>query len=215
MTQQPPTGFGQATQGYPPQQQLSAKWYHRGFIIAATLVFFFPLGLFLLWTAPKASMGAKIGGTVVVGFFVLIAMGANKGGNSTSSRSESPTMESKTTLSQTAAPITDTCVSLSNKFGTRSKLSDLQKEEAWSAYKGKSFEWSLDITEVSSGFLSGYSVQAKCAPESPSLIQDIQIEYGADAKGFVMQLQKGSVYKIRGTLTHTSTLFGLAAEGAT
>jgi hypothetical protein len=28
-----------------------------------------------------------------------------------------------------------------------------------------------------------------------------------------MQLEKGSVYRLRGTLTNTSTLFGLGADG--
>ncbi len=109
--------------------------------------------------------------------------------------------------------ISESCYQLSTKFGTSSKLSDLQKEEAWKSYKGKLFKWNLEITEVSSGFLGGFTVQAKCSPRSPSLVQDIQIDYDDDAKPMVMKLEKGSTYTLTGKLTNTSTLFGLGADG--
>jgi hypothetical protein len=51
-----------------------------------------------------------------------------------------------------------------------------------------------------------------CAPESPSLIHDIQSAYDGDAKSLVIRLQKGPVYKLKGTLT-TSTLFELTPMG--
>jgi hypothetical protein len=110
--------------------------------------------------------------------------------------------------------VRESCLQLAQTFGPGSKLSDLQKDERWKKFNGKPFEWDLEITEVSSGVFGGLTVQAKCAPRSPSLIQDIQIEYGRDAKSYVIQLEKGSVYKLRGTLTHTSTLFGLGADGS-
>lgn len=109
--------------------------------------------------------------------------------------------------------VPDSCYDMSVKFGPGSKLSDLQKEELWKSYKGKAFKWTLQITEVSSGVLGGYTVQAKCAPRSPSLIQDIQIEYPDEAKSYVMQFHKGQAYELKGTFTNTSTLLGLGADG--
>jgi hypothetical protein len=92
-------------------------------------------------------------------------------------------------------------------------MSDLQKKEAWKEYEGKVFDWDLKVVEVSSGALGGYSVQAKCAPDSPSLVQDVQIFYPKDARDFVMGLQKGAVYPLKGRLKRSSTLLGLTADG--
>ena len=125
-------------------------------------------------------------------------------------------LDTPTPQATAEAPLTyikESCLKLANTFGTASKLSELQKEELWKQYKDENFQWDLEITVVSSGMLSGFHVQAKCSPESPSMIQDIQISYSSDAKSLVMQLQKGSVYKLRGKLTHTSTLLGMGADG--
>lgn len=113
-----------------------------------------------------------------------------------------------------ASVLSESCLELSTKFGTSSKLSDLQKDEAWPRYKGGRFEWDLLITDVRAGTFGGYTVQAKCSPRSPSLVLDIQISFESDAKSYVLGLDKGSVYSMKGTLTHTSTLFGLGAVGA-
>jgi len=112
------------------------------------------------------------------------------------------------------ATVTESCLKLSSTFGSSSKLSDLQKDELWKSYKGKRFAWPLQITEVSAGTFGGYSVQAKCSPESPSLIQDVHISYGKEAKDFVMGLEKGATYTLKGTLTRQSSLLGLSADGA-
>lgn len=139
--------------------------------------------------------------------------GTRSATGATPTTAEAPKQEAPPPKPAEPAYLSESCYSLSTKFGTSSKLSDLQKDEAWKDYKGKNFKWDLEITEVSSGILSGYTVQAKCSPRSPSLIQDIQLDYDGDAKNMVMKLEKGSVYKLRGTLTNTSTLFGLGADG--
>ena len=156
-------------------------------------MFCFPVGLVLLWTSPKATKPAKIAGTVVIGIFVLSVMSSKKSEHSTSSAQSSPAGRSAPAKAAEAqiSNVTESCVQLATNFGTDSKLSDLQKEEMWKQYAGKGFQWDLEITEVSSGTFGGFHVQAKCAPKSPSLIQDIQIAYDDDAKGFVMTLQKG------------------------
>ena len=110
--------------------------------------------------------------------------------------------------------LTESCFELSTKFGTSSRFSDLQKDQAWPSYRGRQFEWPLLITDVRAGTFGGYTVQAKCTPQSPSLVLDIQISYDSDAKDYVSRLDKGSVYRMKGTLTHTSTLLGLGADGA-
>lgn len=106
----------------------------------------------------------------------------------------------------------ESCTQLARAFGPESRLSDLQKEEAWKQYEGKEFAWDLEVVEVSSGLLGGYTVQFKCGRNSPSLIQDLQMSFPARAKSMVMQLQKGAVYEIEGRLKYSSTLLGMTAE---
>jgi hypothetical protein len=115
------------------------------------------------------------------------------------------------TASSTAF-IHETCDQLSNAIGPGSTLSDLQKEELWKRFAGRAFEWRLRVTEVSSDMFGGYTVQFKCAYNSPSLIQDIQIKYPASQKADVLQLSKGVAYDIRGILRTQSTLLGMTAD---
>ncbi len=108
--------------------------------------------------------------------------------------------------------IKESCYELARVFGPSSKLSELQKDEKWKQFKGKPFEWKLQVVEVSAGLLGGYTVQFKCGTRSDSLIQDLQMQYPADAKSLVMQYEKDSVYKVRGRLARTGTLLGMSAD---
>jgi hypothetical protein len=108
--------------------------------------------------------------------------------------------------------IKDTCEQLTSFFGSTSQHSDLQKDEYWKNYQGKMFEWPLVITEVSAGFLGGYNVQCKCL-KSNSLISDILISYEDDAKRYVLKLQVGQTYQLKGILKSQTTLLGLSADG--
>ncbi len=184
------------------------------------LVFVYPLGALAMWMGGVWSKTTRIVLTVVFGlWFLNLVRDASKapdpGSRSTPPSAVAPAAAPVPTPAL-AAPqrtyIKESCLTLARGFGPGSKLSDLQKEEAWKSFEGKYFEWTLQITEVSSGTFSGYTVQAKCYPESPSLIQDVQISYDSDAKNVVMGLQKGGAYKLRGKLTHTSTLLGLGAD---
>ncbi|MCX5794231.1 MAG: zinc ribbon domain-containing protein [Elusimicrobia bacterium] len=108
--------------------------------------------------------------------------------------------------------IKETCYQLSTTIGPSSKLSNLQKEELWKQFEGKAFKWKLRVAEVSSGMFGGYTVQYKCAPNSPSLIQDIQIKYPESKKDSVLHLSKGSDYDVTGILRTQGTLLGMTAD---
>jgi hypothetical protein len=120
--------------------------------------------------------------------------------------------EAEAEAKERARYIKESCSQLSRLFGPESRLSDLQKEEAWKQYEGKEFSWDLQVVEVSSGMLGGYTVQFKCGRNSPSFIQDIQLSYPSRAKAMVMQLEKGAVYQVKGKLKHSSTLLGMTAD---
>jgi hypothetical protein len=106
-----------------------------------------------------------------------------------------------------------TCSAVAKLFGPESKKSSAQMEQLWPEYKGKRFSWKVKITDVSSAAIgSGYSVQAKCLG-SESLIQDVQLEYGDEAKDFVLGLDRDSVHQLDGVLAAYSETFGLVADG--
>lgn len=220
----PPPGHGPPGWGPPPQK---VPWYHEPPGLIVTLIFCFPVGLAFLWGSPKVSRPVQIGVTAFFALLVLIAVvspDSKKGGQASTSTDTAATPEpvqgtTARTPTTRSAPtkqeptfISETCLELSKKFGAGSNLSDLQKEEMWPDYKGKAFKWKLEVVEVSSDTFGGYTVQFKCAPQSPSLIQDIQLKYEDDAKPVVLQLTKGSVYEVKGTLKNSSTLLGLTGD---
>jgi len=168
-------------------------------------------------------MATKVVGTAIfggIGLLITVGMFADGKRTHTPASSTLPgtpanvaNVERSSPRAVEAEPVTESCLQLAQKFGVQSKLSDLQKEELWKSYAGKSFAWSLKITEVSSGILGGFSVQATCAPNSPSMIQDVIISYDSDAKSFVMGLEKDNTYTLKGVLKHSSSMLGVTADG--
>lgn len=108
--------------------------------------------------------------------------------------------------------VKESCLKLSDTFGVSSQLSDLQKDELWKEYKDQSFEWKLQVTEVSSETLGdGFTVQFKCKGSS-AFIQDVMLTYPASAKETVLGFKKGSNYTVKGTLTSFSSFAGLLGD---
>lgn len=108
--------------------------------------------------------------------------------------------------------INESCLEVSQKFGTDSSLSDIQKQESWKDYKGKAFEWDMEVGEVQDeAFGSGYNVQFKCRG-SNAFITDVMIDYPQSNKQEVLQLQKGNFYNVKGVLNDYSGFVGLTAD---
>jgi hypothetical protein len=175
----------------------------------------------LLWTNRTTSTLTKLVGTAIFGGIgVMVTIGAISGAGKSRPTRTSPfgntglaSERSAQGSDSTPDLVTESCLSLATQFGTGSKLSDLQKDELWKTYAGKSFVWRLTITDVRAGTFGDFKVQAKCAPLSRSLIQDVLISYDTDAKSFVMGLQKDDTYALKGVLKTSSTLLGMAADG--
>lgn len=53
----------------------SKKWYDNKGIVALLCVLFFPVGLYALWKSRTISKGWKVGVTIVIGIFVVAALG--------------------------------------------------------------------------------------------------------------------------------------------
>ncbi len=94
----------------PPPQQQAVPTYQTEVVVLLSLFCCFPLGLFFLWTSPRFSQNAKIGLSVAIGFFVLIAgIGGGNGqrDNSATSRriKSSPPQVVMTTASPGDVPV--------------------------------------------------------------------------------------------------------------
>lgn len=50
------------------------KWYDKTWLVIVLCIFFFPVGLYALWKSSVISKGWKIGGTIVIGIFVIVAL---------------------------------------------------------------------------------------------------------------------------------------------
>lgn len=144
---------------------------------------------------------------------MVIAWGSNRNAphtNGSGGTFDAPTPSMPTTSRAPALDPSDTCEQLAAMFGSSSRLSDLQKDQAWQQYEGKRFRWSLRITDVSETF-GRLQVQATCV-NSRALIQDVVIHYPDNARGYVMSLMKESVYDLEGTLNGQG-LLGMTARG--
>jgi hypothetical protein len=190
-----------------PEQPLNAHIEKKkvGFLFG-TGIFFMPY-IFSWFTLKKGYSNTVKGVSFVWMAVILINMGNRSPSGVSSSRVvASAKDENKIEL------IKESCLKVSNIFGASSKLSDLQKDELWKDYKDKTFNWKLSVTEVSSkSFGDGFTVQYKCEG-SNSFIQDVVVNYPSSAKQAVLGLEKGSVYSVKGTLTHYSSLLGLSSE---
>lgn len=111
-----------------------------------------------------------------------------------------------------ASYVKKSCSLVSHMFGSRSRMSNVQKDQKWKDYKGKPFKWDLKVVEVSDAIIGGgYNVQFKCRG-SNSFISDIIVKYPSTDKDFILKLEKGSFYKIKGMLVSYSSLVGLSAK---
>lgn len=172
------------------------------------------------WPAKGITTGGKTTpgtwaafGVIMVGIIAVVATSSSGSGGSSSSKTTAARIAERSVAAATPPVfLTESCAQVADLFGVNSKLSDLQKDERWPAYNGKAFKWKLQVTEVSADTFGGYTVQYKCARGSKSFIQDIQIKYGAERKGLVIQMEKDGVYEIQGVLTGTMTLLGLVAD---
>lgn len=104
---------------------------------------------------------------------------------------------SATTSPKEANFIAQSCADVLKTFGENSKLSDLQKEELWSKFEDKPFEWNLRVFEVSSTG-DDFAVEYGCSAGAKG--QTLVVYYPPESKGAVMKLRKGRVYKVTGRL---------------
>ena len=191
---------------------------------AKTVSFLLGLGIFFMpyifsWFTLRKGYSTKAKAISFIWLAVLmlpIMFGGKKSDTGSSSMDLKKVADSSSvSAAENNAPepaLKESCLKVTRYFDAQSKLSDLQKDQLWKdEYDNKVFEWSLEVVEVSAGVFSGFTVQFKCVG-SNSFIQDVQLSYPKEAKNLVMQMVKGSTYKVKGRLKTQSTLLGLGGD---
>lgn len=105
------------------------------------------------------------------------------------------------------------CREASKQMGSGSRdLTDVQRDRMFeSDYKGRAFQWPLEIVDVSET-LGMMSIVAKCSPRSDSYLHDVSLRVRLAHKEIAAQLRKGAVYTIEGEFTGAGDFLGLSAD---
>ena len=90
-----------------------------------------------------------------------------------------------------------------------SRLSNMQKEEAWKTYKGKRVEWQGEVTEVRKSF-GTTSIHLRHLQTTPDA--DVIVNLRKDQSQRAMQVRKGDILTYQGTLSLYGSLFGLTLD---
>ena len=157
-----------------------------------------PLWAFLRWLMVTTLVIIQWAlGILIVSLFIIWILTGNE-----ESAMRKP---SKASLSY----VMESCVELSDKFGLRTKLSDIQRKELWKNYEGKAFEWVLKVEQISE-VDDGFSVRFKCE-NSNAFYSDMIMTYPQNAKDMLLQMNREASYKIKGLLKNYSVVYGLSA----
>ena len=87
---------------------------------------------------------------------------------------------------------------VNQKFGLKSKWTDLRKKEEWKEYKGKCVQWTGELAYLEQGWLGGISIGFKHLPYT--LTYDVLISAPRSEKDRLMQLEQGTSYRYKATL---------------
>lgn len=123
---------------------------------------------------------------------VLVVIGvATQGsdGSEKSSFKDTPTQKTYADIS---------CADFAGKFGIKSTLSDLQKDELIKDYKGKWAKWSGTVSSVSSTF-GQLQLQVKCLPST--LTSDAIISFDDSEKDVLLKLKEGDKVNFEGQIS--------------
>ena len=116
-------------------------------------------------------------------------------------------------LEAKAKMVTASCREAVRQLGSSDRgLTDMQRDaEFESSYKGKTFEWSLKVDDVTETF-GTVSVAAYCAPRSDSrYTPDMRLTVPDGLRDAAISLRKGSAYTFTGEFNSAGDFLGLGA----
>ena len=95
-------------------------------------------------------------------------------------------------------------------YNLRSKATDLQKESAWTRFKGKQVTWTGTVAAVAEGLLSGLTLQVKM--NHSTLTSDLLITLKDSEKEKGVKLHEGDRVRFTGTLDEWGTLMPITLD---
>lgn len=164
----------------------NVKWYKNQLIITALIIFFFPLGLFLMWKNTNWNNKVKWGITGIFGLFILISMvkGATAQTPTITLESRDPTVQEKTyTINGKVTP-SDSEVKVNNQ------LASVQSDG--------SFQYEVKLTEGDNKINIHADSYGKVANASQNIVRELSEQEKQE------KIQNEEKQKVADTKTSTS-----------
>lgn len=108
--------------------------------------------------------------------------------------------------------ITGTCASIANGFSNNTRLTQLQREEAWRQFEGKWIRWEATVNLIDRSAFGGIQLQFKCSPNS--LMLDGHARFSETQLSKLMQFRQGDVIRFEGRLADWGQFTGISIEDA-
>ena len=94
-------------------------------------------------------------------------------------------------------------------LGLSPSRTDLQRDAYWETIKGQKIRWRIEVTEVTTGWFSGFKVRGRA---SSTLQVSCELEETPALKATVAQINKGDLVVCEGNLGQTFlVLFGVTS----
>jgi hypothetical protein len=187
-----------AAPGPPRAVASQPKWYHHTIVVALTLLFFFPIGALLLWTAPKTGLLTKLGGTFFFGIIFLFVLAARNADHTATADTTNASTGSgnASKLYQLTHPATPPAETTKVQVGTL--LSEYRTNEvrADSAYKGQWITTTGIVGEVKKDIMDSVYVTVGTGAEFE--IPEIQCFVADDQIHNAARLSKGNKVTVTG-----------------
>ena len=177
-----------------------AQWYDYYPVVfpAAFLAFFFfGLGLIPLLITSRLSGGDKGRLSLIAAWPLYLAMLPTE--HSSSGGGGAHYAESRSSaVSQVSWP------EINNIYNIESSYTDIQKDENWTKYQGKSVVWYGEVVEVSRGIFGGMSLSIKM--NGDTFTSDLLVELKPSAEKAAGRVSKGQHITFTGKLENWGTI---------
>lgn len=143
------------------------------------LIFFWPVGLFLLWRKKYTPQWFKIAATSCLAFWGLLYLPFSGG-------------------KPQDKPLNISFEELDAIFGTNSSYTNYQKDKLWEEYRGKYITWVGMVNYASEGLLGGFSVGFK--HKAKTLNYDTLVDFRPEYKDAFTKISEGDSIRYRARL---------------
>ena len=143
---------------------------------------------------------------VVLALFVFLAFGSVDDKKGTTSSSPSGALK---IVKKEKVYIKEDCAAVAHVFGLSSKVTDLQKKEAWKEFEGKWVNWTAKVTSVDETF-GTLQLQVKC--QRSTFISDAIVSFGDEWRSDLLNLRKGQKVNFEAQLEDYNAFIGISLK---